>query len=109
MSEKTTLTTSDYEEVLASHRSLVREIDVAMNGAGAAPQASLCDLVPQIEIMAERLRLARDQFRFLASIAKAKTIQRDGKFITLATAVKQEAAQAADLCDLALRGKRPTA
>ena len=35
-----------YEEVLADHRRLVRELDVEMNGEeGAAKQASLCDLI----------------------------------------------------------------
>lgn len=37
---------SDYEEVLADHRRLVRVLDVLMHGEeGAAQQASLCDLV----------------------------------------------------------------
>jgi hypothetical protein len=40
---------ADYEEVLADHRRLVRELDVALNGeAGAAKQASLCDIVSQV-------------------------------------------------------------
>jgi hypothetical protein len=41
---------SDYEEVLAEHRRLVRELDVALNGqAGAAKQPSLCDIVRQVQ------------------------------------------------------------
>ena len=44
-----TLTIADYEEVLQSHRELVRQLDVALNGeAGAAKQASLCDIVAQV-------------------------------------------------------------
>lgn len=39
------LSARDYEEVLADHRRLVRELDVALYGDGAAKQASLCDLV----------------------------------------------------------------
>lgn len=39
---------ADYEEVLADHRRLVRELDVALNGEGAAKQASLGDLVAQV-------------------------------------------------------------
>jgi hypothetical protein len=40
---------STYEEVLADHRRLVRELDVALNGQeGAAKQASLCDIVRQV-------------------------------------------------------------
>jgi len=40
---------ADYEEVLADHRRLVREIDVALNGEdGAAKQASLCDILMQV-------------------------------------------------------------
>lgn len=42
--------TSDYEEVLADHRRLVRELDVLLNGEeGAAKQASLCDIVAQVQ------------------------------------------------------------
>lgn len=41
--------TADYEEVLADHRRLVRQLDVLLNGeAGAAKQASLCDIVSQV-------------------------------------------------------------
>lgn len=40
---------ADYEEVLADHRRLVCELDVLLNGAGAARQASLCDIVSQVE------------------------------------------------------------
>lgn len=44
------LTSADYEEVLADHRRLVRELDVALNGEeGAAKQASLCDIVRQVK------------------------------------------------------------
>ncbi|KVT92659.1 hypothetical protein WK60_13795 [Burkholderia ubonensis] len=40
---------ADYEEVLADHRRLVRELDVLLNGEeGAALQASLCDIVAQV-------------------------------------------------------------
>ncbi len=43
------MTAADYEEVLADHRRLVRELDVLLNGeAGAAKQASLCDIVSQV-------------------------------------------------------------
>ena len=38
-----------YEEVLAGHRRLVRELDVLLNGEDdAAKQASLCDIVSQV-------------------------------------------------------------
>lgn len=50
-------TADDYEEVLADHRRLVREMDVLLNGEdGAAQQASLCDLVAQVRT----LRLVHD-------------------------------------------------
>lgn len=40
---------ADYEEVLAGHKCLTRELDVLLNGEeGAARQASLCDLVAQL-------------------------------------------------------------
>lgn len=56
MSEK--LTPADYEEVLADHRALVRRLDVALNGgAGAAKQASLCDIVGQVEDLKARLAI----------------------------------------------------
>jgi hypothetical protein len=40
---------ADYEAAIADHNRLVRELDVLLNGDGAAPQASLCDLVSQIK------------------------------------------------------------
>jgi hypothetical protein len=39
------LTISDYEAVIEDHKRLVRELDVALFGEGAAKQASLCDLI----------------------------------------------------------------
>jgi hypothetical protein len=40
----------EYELAFADHKRLVRELDVALNGeAGAAKQASLCDIVAQIK------------------------------------------------------------
>lgn len=40
---------ADHEEVHADHRRLVRELDILLNGeAGAAKQASLCDIVAQV-------------------------------------------------------------
>ena len=44
-----TMVATEYEAVLAEQRDLVRRLDVALNGDGAAKQASLCDLVAQIE------------------------------------------------------------
>lgn len=42
--------TSDFEQMRADHRYLVRRLDVALNSeAGAAKQASLCDIVAQVE------------------------------------------------------------
>lgn len=43
------LTVADYEECMADHRRLVRELDVLLNGDGAAKQASLCDIVWQLK------------------------------------------------------------
>ena len=40
---------ADYEEVQQQHRANVRRLDVALNGDGAAKQASLIDLVAQFE------------------------------------------------------------
>ena len=38
------------DETMVDHRRLVRELDVALNGeAGAAKQASLCDIVAQVK------------------------------------------------------------
>lgn len=40
----------DYERVISSHNRLVRKLDVLINGEkGAAKQASLCDIVSQVE------------------------------------------------------------
>ena len=53
------LTIADYEKVLADHLRLVRELDVALNGDGAAKQASLCDIISQVKD--KRWRLASNQ------------------------------------------------
>jgi hypothetical protein len=46
---KLTPTPEAWEEILADHRRLVRELDVLLNGEeGAAKQASLCDIVAQV-------------------------------------------------------------
>ena len=42
---------AQYEEVHADHQRLVRELDVIINGDGAAPQASLCDIVSQMRAL----------------------------------------------------------
>lgn len=53
--DETGASVADYEEVLADHRRLVRELDVLLNGErGAAKQASLCDIVSQVQH--ERIR-----------------------------------------------------
>ena len=50
LSVETACSAADYEEVLADHRRLVRELDVLLNGEhGAAKQASLCDIVSQLK------------------------------------------------------------
>lgn len=48
MCERYSRVIEDYERVLADHRRLVRELDVLLNGDGAAKQASLCDIVGQV-------------------------------------------------------------
>lgn len=53
------ITIADYEEVLESHRALVREIDVILFGENAAKQASLCDLVGPIRKFKEELTQAK--------------------------------------------------
>src|SRR5437764_9515069 len=61
-------TAADYEEVLADHRRLVRELDVLLNGeAGASRQASLVDIVAQIA--GERDAMRRDSVT-VAQISK---------------------------------------
>ena len=49
------LTIKDYEEVLADHRRLVRELDGILSGGieHAAKQASLCDLIPVVKQIVE--------------------------------------------------------
>lgn len=49
----------EYEEVLADHRRLVRELDMLINGVDAAPQASLCDVVCQVDKMLKSGELRR--------------------------------------------------
>lgn len=38
-----------YEEALSSNRRLVRELDLLLNGSGAALNPSLCDIVAQVK------------------------------------------------------------
>lgn len=40
---------ADYEQMQIQHREHVRRLDIALNGDGAAKQASLIDLVAQFE------------------------------------------------------------
>lgn len=40
-----------YKEAEADKRRLVRDLDVLLNGKEAAPQASLCDIVSQVQDM----------------------------------------------------------
>lgn len=42
-------TAIDLQEVLDDKHRLTRELDIALNGDGAVPQASLCDIVGQIK------------------------------------------------------------
>lgn len=53
------LTIADYEEVLADHRRIAREIDVSMYGRNAARQASLCDLQRPIWTLVHLVKSAR--------------------------------------------------
>lgn len=46
------------EEVLEDHDRLVRELDVIINGDGAAPQAKLCDIVAQIRTVVVPITLS---------------------------------------------------
>lgn len=48
-----------HEEVHEDHNRLVRELDVLLNGDGAAKQASLCDIVAQVK--SEKWTLVRAQ------------------------------------------------
>lgn len=45
---------ADHEEVHEDHHRLVMELDVLLNGAGAARQASLVDIVAQLAIIHRR-------------------------------------------------------
>lgn len=70
---------ADYEEVMASHRRLVHELDVAINGEdGAAKQASLCDIVSQVKSgVVEQLGYNAARAELEATIAeKAAEIER---------------------------------
>lgn len=81
------LTIEDYKDLLDEHDLSVRELDRAWNGkAGMAKQASLCDMVCQIEkelpIMREELRRLRDDKivldkRTVAGILKYIRLQRE--------------------------------
>jgi hypothetical protein len=58
------LTAADYEEVLADHRRLVRMLDAILNGVdGMAKQASLCDLLGQVEALVRQRNDLRDYLK----------------------------------------------
>ena len=57
MSEE--LTIADYEKILADKRRLTRELDIALHGAGAAKQASLCDLIDPAKKAGRVVRAAK--------------------------------------------------
>lgn len=53
-----------YKQWAEDHKRLVRHVDVIINGEeGAAPQASLCDIVSQIETDWPELKAERDALR----------------------------------------------
>jgi hypothetical protein len=58
-------TVADYEEVLADKRRLTHEIDVLLNGKHAATQASLCDIVGQLQSMSRRGELSPSGFAMI--------------------------------------------
>lgn len=62
----------DYEEASTDHKRLVRELDVLMNGDGAASQASLCDIVAQFPKWLADVRQAAEEGQR----------ERIGKFLT---------------------------
>lgn len=57
------LTVSDFEEVNEDKKRLVRELDVIINGENAAKQASLCDMVSQVETEFSRLKAENSKMR----------------------------------------------
>jgi hypothetical protein len=91
MSEEPTI--ADYEAVLADHCALVRRLDVALNGEeNAARQASLCDIVGQVEhgkwalVRQEeiaRLREALIPFAGFAEISEAETAVTNESLVTI--------------------------
>lgn len=73
------LTIDDYEAAFADHRRLVRDIDVIMNGeAGAAKQASLCDLVPEIQNLVAYVKLLESTLKHATECCVA--FQSGGQF-----------------------------
>ncbi len=87
-------TADDYEEVLADHRRLVRELDVLLNGEeGAAKQASLCDLVGQVSAIVRERRVpllspsqaeAEQHERLLSEACASALNQRDAALAKIA-------------------------
>ena len=58
--------TDDLQEVIDDYRRLTRELDVALNGDGAAKQASLCDIVAQVKRERETPKVASQSAEELA-------------------------------------------
>lgn len=82
------LTIEDYEVVLAEHRRLVRRLDVLLNGAGAAQQATLCDIVAQLETELARPLLTDSQIQALMDAYVAGDPHAAGIIFSMLRAVK---------------------
>lgn len=61
------LTIEDYKECFEDHKRLVREIDVIINGDGAAKQASLCDIVSDIKALVDYIPCNIEFLRLIVS------------------------------------------
>lgn len=46
---------ADLEDVIEDNRRLTREIDIVLNGDDAAEQASLCDILAQLIVVAKTI------------------------------------------------------
>lgn len=63
---------ADAEEIMQDQHRLTRELDIALCGKGAAPQASLCDLIPFAESLRDKLTAAEQRNRELEVEAACK-------------------------------------
>ncbi len=79
-----------HEEAYKDHQRLVRKIDIIMNGDNAAQQASLCDLIGQIEDREKVIARLREALQWYADMDMKDAMRDSGEYARSALAFADE-------------------